>query len=170
MDRRRRSLAWTGVGSLGLDLYSCVKTLHVLGATVLFGTGAGVTFFILKGHLSPAMRTPFFAMADIHRRASTLAGWLGGEEPIGAARPGLESRRQYDRREPRHLLPCVHCVESSRSDLRLYLPLSTLIRNYGDVLRWRNFLALACCFLSLARSAWRSRRVKVHLNGLAARW
>src|SRR5271166_797179 len=48
--------------------------------------------------------------------------------------------------------------------------LSTLIRNYGDVLRRRNLLAEARRFLSLARSTCRSRRVKVHLNGLAARW
>jgi hypothetical protein len=48
--------------------------------------------------------------------------------------------------------------------------LSTVIRNYGDVLRRRNLLAEACRFLSLARSTCRSRRVNVHLNGLAARW
>jgi uncharacterized membrane protein len=41
-----------------LDLYFFVKTLHVLSATVLFGTGAGIAFFLLKGHLSgePAAR------------------------------------------------------------------------------------------------------------------
>ena len=48
--------------------------------------------------------------------------------------------------------------------------LSTLIRNYGDVLRHRDLLAEVHCLLSLARSTCRSRRVKVHLNGLAARW
>jgi len=46
---------------------------------------------------------------------------------------------------------------------------STPIRNYGDVLRCRNSLAKLRRFLSLARSICRSRRVKVHLNGLAAR-
>jgi uncharacterized membrane protein len=35
-----------------LDLYFFVKTLHVLSATVLFGTGAGIALFMLKGHLS----------------------------------------------------------------------------------------------------------------------
>ena len=48
--------------------------------------------------------------------------------------------------------------------------LSTPIRNYGDVLRSRVIPANACCFLSLVRSACRSRRVNVHLNGFAARW
>ena len=41
-----------------MDLYLFVKTLHVLSATVLFGTGAGIAFFMLSGHLSgvPAAR------------------------------------------------------------------------------------------------------------------
>jgi hypothetical protein len=60
MDGRWRSLAWTAVGSLGLDLYSFVKTLHVISATVLFGTGAGIAFFMLKGDLS----TPFHKYGD----------------------------------------------------------------------------------------------------------
>ena len=42
----------------GLELYLFVKMLHVLSATVLFGTGAGIACFMLKGHLSgvPAAR------------------------------------------------------------------------------------------------------------------
>ena len=41
-----------------MDLYLFVKTLHVLSGTVLFGTGAGIAFFMLSGHLSgvPAAR------------------------------------------------------------------------------------------------------------------
>ncbi len=35
-----------------MDLYLVVKTLHVLSATALFGTGAGIAFFMLKGYLS----------------------------------------------------------------------------------------------------------------------
>src|SRR4028119_675826 len=39
-------------------VYLIVKTLHVLSATVLFGTGAGIAFFMLKGQMSgvPAAR------------------------------------------------------------------------------------------------------------------
>ena len=48
--------------------------------------------------------------------------------------------------------------------------LSTPIRNYGDVLRWRNSPTPVRRFLSLIRSTCRSRRVKVRLSGLAARW
>jgi uncharacterized membrane protein len=33
-----------------MDAYSLVKTLHVIGATVIFGTGAGIAFFMLMAH------------------------------------------------------------------------------------------------------------------------
>ena len=33
-----------------MSLYLALKTLHVLGATVLFGTGAGIAFFMLMAH------------------------------------------------------------------------------------------------------------------------
>ncbi len=33
-----------------MDLYLVVKTLHVIGATVLFGTGAGIAFFMVMAH------------------------------------------------------------------------------------------------------------------------
>lgn len=41
-----------------MELYSIVKTLHVVSATVLFGTGAGIAFFMLRGQMSgiPAAR------------------------------------------------------------------------------------------------------------------
>lgn len=41
-----------------MDFYFLMKTLHILSGTVLFGTGAGIAFFMLKGHLSgvPAAR------------------------------------------------------------------------------------------------------------------
>lgn len=35
-----------------MELYFIIKTLHVLSATVLFGTGAGIAFFMLRGQLS----------------------------------------------------------------------------------------------------------------------
>ena len=35
-----------------MDLYPLVKTLHILSATVLFGTGAGIAFFMFKGHVN----------------------------------------------------------------------------------------------------------------------
>ncbi len=49
-----------------MELYFVVKTLHVLSATVLFGTGAGIAFFMLQGYLSgvPALRR-FAARATV---------------------------------------------------------------------------------------------------------
>ena len=49
-----------------MDLYFFVKTLHDLCATVLFGTGAGIAFFMLRGHLTgiPAARR-FAAAATV---------------------------------------------------------------------------------------------------------
>ena len=35
-----------------MTLYLLLKTLHVVGATVLFGTGAGIAFFMLMAHRS----------------------------------------------------------------------------------------------------------------------
>jgi uncharacterized membrane protein len=50
-----------------LDLYFFVKTVHVLSATVLFGTGAGIAFFMLKGHLSGVPAARRFAAATTVR-------------------------------------------------------------------------------------------------------
>ncbi|RJF88831.1 DUF2269 domain-containing protein [Oleomonas cavernae] len=33
-----------------MDLYTLVKLAHVIGATVLFGTGVGIAFFMLMAH------------------------------------------------------------------------------------------------------------------------
>lgn len=33
-----------------MDLYTLVKVAHVIGATVLLGTGAGIVFFMLMAH------------------------------------------------------------------------------------------------------------------------
>ncbi|MEI4884120.1 DUF2269 family protein, partial [Klebsiella pneumoniae] len=35
-----------------MTLYFGLKYLHVIGATVLFGTGAGIAFFMLMAHNS----------------------------------------------------------------------------------------------------------------------
>jgi uncharacterized membrane protein len=46
-----------------LDLYFFVKTLHILSATVLFGTGAGIAFFMFEGHVSGVPAARRFAAA-----------------------------------------------------------------------------------------------------------
>ena len=50
-----------------MDLYSFVKTLHVLSAAVLFGTGAGIAYFMLMGHLSGVPAARRFAAATTVR-------------------------------------------------------------------------------------------------------
>lgn len=44
-----------------MDFYFLMKTLHILSGTVLFGTGAGIAFFMLKGYLSGVPATRRFA-------------------------------------------------------------------------------------------------------------
>lgn len=44
-----------------VELYLIIKTLHVLSATVLFGTGAGIAFFMFKGQLSSVSAARRFA-------------------------------------------------------------------------------------------------------------
>lgn len=50
-----------------MDLYFVVKTLHVLSATVLFGTGAGIAFCMLDGHLGGVPAARRFAAATTVR-------------------------------------------------------------------------------------------------------
>jgi uncharacterized membrane protein len=33
-----------------MDLFTLIKTVHVIGATVILGTGAGIAFFMLMAH------------------------------------------------------------------------------------------------------------------------
>ncbi len=40
-----------------MDLYTVVKTLHILSATVLLGTGTGIAFFMWMAHRSGDVRT-----------------------------------------------------------------------------------------------------------------
>ncbi len=56
---------------MGLDLYAGVKTLHILGATVLFGTGLGTAFQMWMAHRS---REPM-VIARVARH-TVLADWL----------------------------------------------------------------------------------------------
>jgi len=54
-----------------LDLYPAVKTLHILSATVLFGTGLGIAYFFWMGGRSGDDRVALFAA-----RATVLADFL----------------------------------------------------------------------------------------------
>lgn len=49
-----------------MSLYLAVKLLHILSSTILFGTGIGTAFFMVRGYLSRAMANtvPSVVLAD----------------------------------------------------------------------------------------------------------
>mgnify|MGYP000391435845 CR=1 FL=1 len=51
-------------------LYLCVKWLHILSSTVLFGTGIGTAFFMLMANLGKDVRAIAFA-----NRTVVIADW-----------------------------------------------------------------------------------------------
>lgn len=44
-----------------MDLYSIVKTLHIISATIVFGTGLGIANFMVFGHRSGVAQERAFA-------------------------------------------------------------------------------------------------------------
>lgn len=44
-----------------MDWYQIVKTLHIMSSTVLFGTGAGIAFFMLRSHFTDNIHEKYFA-------------------------------------------------------------------------------------------------------------
>jgi uncharacterized membrane protein len=54
-----------------MDTYSVIKTLHILSSTVLFGTGLGIAFFMVRSWASDDIHEKFFAA-----RNTVLADYL----------------------------------------------------------------------------------------------
>ena len=54
-----------------MTLYFLIKTLHILSAAVLFGTGLGIAFFMLRGRFDDHPAARFFAA-----RNTVLADYL----------------------------------------------------------------------------------------------
>ena len=54
-----------------MDAYVIIKTVHILSATVLFGTGLGAAFFFWRAHV-PGNELGRLAIA----RATVLADWV----------------------------------------------------------------------------------------------
>ncbi len=44
-----------------MDPYLLVRTLHIISATILFGTGIGIAFFMLNSHFTNNLQQKFFA-------------------------------------------------------------------------------------------------------------
>lgn len=54
-----------------MDIYTVIKALHILSSTVLFGTGLGTAFFMLRSWSSDNIHEKFFAS-----RTTVLADYL----------------------------------------------------------------------------------------------
>lgn len=54
-----------------MDSYSLIKLIHIISASILFGTGIGIAFFMLRAHLSGNPQ----AMA-VTTRNVVLADWI----------------------------------------------------------------------------------------------
>ena len=54
-----------------MDWYLIIKTLHIISSTVLFGTGAGIAFFMLRSHFTDNIHEKFYAV-----RNTVLADYL----------------------------------------------------------------------------------------------
>lgn len=44
-----------------MDLYLVIKTLHIISSTVLFGTGAGIAFFMFRSHFTDNIHEKLYA-------------------------------------------------------------------------------------------------------------
>lgn len=54
-----------------MDTYQIVKTLHIIGSTILFGTGIGIAFFMYASHHARNLHEKYFAT-----RMTVLADYL----------------------------------------------------------------------------------------------
>jgi uncharacterized membrane protein len=68
-----------------MDVYTLVKTVHIVGATVLLGTGAGIAFFMLMAHRTGnaaliAHTAGVVVVADLLFTASTVVA-----QPVSGA-------------------------------------------------------------------------------------
>lgn len=54
-----------------MDIYFIIKTLHILSAAVLFGTGLGIAFFMFTSRFAPSIHEKYYAA-----RMTVLADYL----------------------------------------------------------------------------------------------
>lgn len=54
-----------------MDLYQSIKTLHIIGSTVLFGTGIGIAFFMYASRYARNLHEKYFAA-----RMTVLADYI----------------------------------------------------------------------------------------------
>jgi uncharacterized membrane protein len=54
-----------------MDIYLIIKTLHILSATILFGTGIGIAFFMLRSYFTDNIHEKLYAA-----RGTVLADYI----------------------------------------------------------------------------------------------
>lgn len=54
-----------------MSLYIIIRTLHILSATILFGTGIGIAFFMFRSYFTDNLHEKFYAV-----RNTVLADYL----------------------------------------------------------------------------------------------
>lgn len=54
-----------------MDSYSIIKTIHIISASILFGTGLGTTFFMWRAHSSGSREAMAVTMRNV-----VLADWI----------------------------------------------------------------------------------------------
>lgn len=47
-----------------MDLYLFIKTLHIISAAILFGTGLGIAFFMFRSHFTDDIHEKFYAVRN----------------------------------------------------------------------------------------------------------
>lgn len=47
-----------------MDLYSVIKTIHILSACILFGTGAGIAFFMFRSKYTDSLPEKYYAVRN----------------------------------------------------------------------------------------------------------
>ncbi|PCJ30883.1 MAG: hypothetical protein COA90_07940 [Gammaproteobacteria bacterium] len=54
-----------------MDSYSVIKTLHIISSTILFGTGLGIAFFMLRSYFTNDLHEKLYAA-----RGTVLADYI----------------------------------------------------------------------------------------------
>lgn len=54
-----------------MELYLFIKTIHIISATILFGTGLGTAFFMLRSHFTDNVQEKFYVA-----RTTVLADYI----------------------------------------------------------------------------------------------
>lgn len=55
-----------------MDIYLIVKTLHILSSTILFGTGIGIAFFMLRSYFTQDVHEKLYAARNTVQAAPEI--------------------------------------------------------------------------------------------------